>query len=56
MGQMDLVGRIVDSCECIPANVFFFFSWKGMLLMQQWCECMCLYMSVYVLQLFPPSH
>ena len=46
MGQTDLARRIVDWCKFIPTNVFFFPSWKGMLLMQQWCVfvrrvCIC---------------
>lgn len=44
-GQMDLVGRIADLCEFIPTNVFFFSSWKGMLLM---CVCVCVYVCVRV--------
>ena len=29
MGQMDLVERIVDSCECIAKNVLVFFFFPG---------------------------
>lgn len=56
MGQMDLARRIVDWCKFIPTNVlFFFFSFLERNVIDATVVCVCA-PSVYMLQLFPPSH